>query len=408
MSSLEEKYQGLQQENLSLKRELESLSTQYSVLANKHQDLIERHRDFIEDAQQNHSKLKGFQEFELQLLSCRTLVSLLQKILFGSIEHFNLTSCRLMIFDPEYRIHQLVDIGQHEEFEDILTFERSLAAFDSLLGKEYKPLLKPLQFEELARWFPWRSDVESAAFIPLVRRNRLKGAVLFGCSSPDRFTANKPTDYMSHLGFTMAICLENSLNHEQLRQLSYLDMLTRVKNRRAFDAELNNEISRSERAKKPLSCLFIDVDHFKKVNDNYGHQTGDEALIKIADTALRQLRSTDHLARYGGEEFAVLLPDCPHDKALTIAERIRLALAEEEVKIKGGGKLRITASLGASTYYPSASTDTIDTDVIGERLVARADEAVYEAKRGGRNRICFKSFSEYQSHPIGHYKLETA
>lgn len=165
---------------------------------------------------------------------------------------------------------------------------------------------------------------------------------------------------------------------KRLHDLSVTDGLTQVSNHRAFQERVTEEFRRAQRYDDPLALILIDVDHFKAVNDQLGHQAGDEVLRNFAASVRLAIRETDFLARYGGEEFAVLLPKTHLAGALTVAERI----SQEVRRIKVGGDhgLRITASFGISAY-PNRSVST------PEQLVRTSDEAMYRAKREGRNKI---------------------
>ena len=155
------------------------------------------------------------------------------------------------------------------------------------------------------------------------------------------------------------------------------DGLTQIANHRAFQDRLREEFRRAQRYDDPLALILIDLDHFKKVNDNFGHQAGDEVLVAMASCLKLAVRETDFVARYGGEEFAVVLPKTHLAGALTVAERV----AADMQKIKAGPSgLKITASFGVSGF-PGRSVNT------GEQLVRTADEALYRAKREGRNKI---------------------
>lgn len=167
--------------------------------------------------------------------------------------------------------------------------------------------------------------------------------------------------------------------NEQLMLLSNTDPLTQVYNRRYLMDMLGKEMLRAERKGSHLSILMIDIDHFKQVNDRYGHQAGDQALISLANLSQQGLRSYDFVARYGGEEFVLTLPETAHDDALLIAERLRSNIQSHAYSgaLKG---LATTASLGVATY----PTDFISTVA---DLIREADEAMYRAKAAGRNRV---------------------
>jgi diguanylate cyclase (GGDEF)-like protein len=185
---------------------------------------------------------------------------------------------------------------------------------------------------------------------------------------------------------TVALAVEKKrlqeTNARLLRELEALtrtDALTGALNRRAFDEALRQEVVRAQRYDLPLSVLMVDVDHFKSVNDTYGHPGGDEVLRNVAARVETELRLTDALYRYGGEEFAVILPHTAEEGALQVAERLVRAVAGAPVHV-GDGSLRVTISAGVgSVQGTTAAPSTVLSD---------ADRALYAAKRSGRNRAC--------------------
>jgi diguanylate cyclase (GGDEF)-like protein len=160
-----------------------------------------------------------------------------------------------------------------------------------------------------------------------------------------------------------------------LRARSTEDPLTGALNRRGFDDAIRREIERSKRGHRELSLVLIDVDHFKQVNDAYGHPAGDEVLVRLVSRIQRVLRRSDYLCRLGGDEFAVLLPEAPEDLAHGVAQRILRSCSD----VRAGGESPITLSIGVAGLN-SAVASSAD-------LVRRADDALYAAKRGGRGRI---------------------
>lgn len=165
--------------------------------------------------------------------------------------------------------------------------------------------------------------------------------------------------------------------YQDLERLANTDVLTGLPNRRFFMTQMGSELARWQRYGHPLGLLILDLDHFKKVNDHWGHSMGDEVLRQFAGTLQRCLRAQDTAARLGGEEFAVLLPETPEDVAAAVAERIR-AHTQDTVISNAQGECRVTVSIGV--------TQAQDSDDI-ESLLHRADEALYAAKAGGRNRV---------------------
>ncbi len=165
-----------------------------------------------------------------------------------------------------------------------------------------------------------------------------------------------------------------------LAELSTLDPLTGLKNKRYFEEKMNDEFHRAIRDSKPISLILIDLDHFKQVNDLYGHLIGDECLKEMSRTLKSKFnRTMDTLARVGGEEFAALLPTLPHDQAMALADQLRRQIAQISIRY-GDDTITLTASLGVATVYPSEENNTYE-------LFQRADIALYEAKKQGRNRV---------------------
>lgn len=368
-----------------------------SDLIKENQQLRQSYRGLLEKATANQRILEHFQRFELELLSCRSIYSLLNKLLLESKAYFGIDACRLIWFDPENEVRELLDFDELQPLGSELEFISHLDLYRQIYGDDYRPVLKSLKDYEpgQTRWFPWAPGIKSCVMLPLMRQDVMIGSLHMGSVSQDRFTPDKAVDFMARLASIISICLENCLNHEHLRRLSLIDMLTRVKNRRSFEQDLSKELSRAVRTAKPLSCLFIDADYFKRINDTYGHQSGDTALKEIAQIITSQLRQTDHLARYGGEEFAALLPDCSEQTAVDIAERVRIAAEQTIIQSEGAETFSLTLSLGVSTWYPKPDSHDSD-EWVGQRLLASADSAVYAAKKTGRNRVCFKDFEVNQ------------
>ena len=176
--------------------------------------------------------------------------------------------------------------------------------------------------------------------------------------------------------------------HDQLRNvleksvsLAYTDALTGIYNRRYMNAHLDRKIMEIGESAKPVSVMLFDIDHFKSVNDTFGHAAGDEILKGVAARVASSIRDFDLLARYGGEEFVVIMPSTPGDAASSVAERLRGRLEAEPFKVSTHpDSIPVTASIGVAT--------TCDPMETADKLLGRADEALYTAKRGGRNQVC--------------------
>lgn len=186
----------------------------------------------------------------------------------------------------------------------------------------------------------------------------------------------------------LSIALENAKLYERVRHLSVRDPLTNLFNRRMLFDRLDEEISRSARSKESLSIAMVDVDHFKRINDDYGHMEGDKVLKLLAVLLKDMIRKSDTVARFGGEEFAILLPRTNMENSLTVMERLRLSVAKHPFLIdEKGNTVSITISIGIATSNPADPVEKA-------RLVKAADNALLLAKDNGRNQICHSDTSE--------------
>jgi diguanylate cyclase (GGDEF)-like protein len=171
--------------------------------------------------------------------------------------------------------------------------------------------------------------------------------------------------------------MRNTLLYRAATQSALRDPLTDTGNRIAMDQTLQREIDMSRRHLQPLSLLMLDIDHFKRINDNHGHSAGDEVLKAVAAAIKSQLRNVDMVFRFGGEEFLILLSNTGREAAALVGERLRFATQAKEY-LADGKSVELTVSLGCSTLLPGESA---------ESLLRRADSALYVAKREGRNRL---------------------
>jgi len=176
-----------------------------------------------------------------------------------------------------------------------------------------------------------------------------------------------------------------SEKNKELEALSVTDGLTGLYNRNHMMETLANETARAQRHHHPFSVLMIDIDHFKKYNDSYGHLAGDAVLIKMGSVFTTSIRSVEYAARYGGEEFLIMLPEAELDGAIEVAERIRTRVARETFS-DGNEKPGVTVSIGVAGFPEHGDTP--------ESIIASADAALYEAKRSGRNRVVRASNSQ--------------
>jgi diguanylate cyclase (GGDEF)-like protein len=323
----------------------------------------------------------------MRLLNLVSLADMIDLVLEDARHYFDLDIVSLCLVDEKGEIAKfLVEEGYEFHSKNGLTLLDNKNLLLSIFGLGVHPYVGAYKNTKCELFFSeFEKKPASVAITPLNRRGKYLGTLSLGSYKTDRFAEKKAMDIIEHLVSLVSVCLENNLNFETIRRTSFIDGLTGVNNRRFFDQRIGEELDRCRRNFDPISCLFLDIDYFKVVNDKQGHQGGDIVLSAVATAIKTQLRSNDVLARYGGEEFIALLSNINEVMALEIAERIRKTIHALVIKLDGGS-ISVTISIGSSTYLPDTAFSPIDND-ISSRLIKMADSALYKAKRNGRNRV---------------------
>ena len=221
------------------------------------------------------------------------------------------------------------------------------------------------------------AGMQSLLILPLVVRDTPIGTLALAATRRDAFGSTvRPT--LTVLANQLAVALSNAASVKRLEELATTDGLTGCFNKRYFNEQLRAKLSAAERFERKLSLIITDIDHFKGVNDTYGHAVGDAVIKELGAILMRLKRETDVVARFGGEEFCILCEETTTDGAMLLAERVREELAATTFETELG-KLSVTCSLGVATYPEHANAR--------ESLFEGADRALYRAKHGGRNRV---------------------
>ena len=218
----------------------------------------------------------------------------------------------------------------------------------------------------------------TAVALPLVHEERLLGAVVVAREPGQRGFDAVALEALGALVRSAGTALVNEQRHRETERLSVTDPLTGLGNFRHLTSMLSREVERAARFDHPLGVLMVDVDHFKRVNDTYGHDPGDAVLRDLARRLSECVREVDTVARYGGEEFALLLPETDLSGTIKLAERVVAAFRSEPFRIPGGDELLVTGSVGVASYPQHGLT--------GTELMRAADAAMYTAKTSGRDR----------------------
>jgi two-component system, cell cycle response regulator len=217
--------------------------------------------------------------------------------------------------------------------------------------------------------------------VPLLSQGRVLGVLsLYDREDGEPFTL-ADAEALTAFAVQAAVAIENVRLHAEAERLSVTDPLTGAWNYRYFERRFEQEIERSRRFGRVLALLMLDIDHFKSVNDRFGHQRGDEVLVEFARRVTGSVRDIDTFARYGGEEFVLILPETNLEGGLAVAEKLRVATHRTPFCADGGsdGGVRLTGSIGVACFPEHATSP--------EELLRAADEALYEAKLQGRDRV---------------------
>lgn len=377
-------------------------------------ELRKKLKALVSQAQQNEAKLHKLQQQELMFISAEGLPELIDNILQQYRDAYKLDYVSLLLIDADYEIRHVIEFmspgllklptlifaDNHTQFENVVishaeaTNETRSLNFQKTLFPDFRaePYLgkctgacKDILFPSIYK------QPGSVAVLPLIRNHKLIGALNLASYEPERFIKGTATDLVKRLSALLAVCIENAINNEKLKLLGLSDALTGIHNRRYFMQRLDEEVGRSLRQKLPLSCLFIDIDHFKAFNDTYGHSVGDQVLRYVSGILKKQMRLDDVLARYGGEEFAVLLSNTDTDLAQEIAERIRHSIDEAKLKVDSVTEvLSVTVSIGCTTMH---NANSYNVALLGETLLNVADQALYVSKDSGRNCVNVADFN---------------
>ena len=221
------------------------------------------------------------------------------------------------------------------------------------------------------------SALESLLVVPLIAQDQVIGTMIIGHRKPGEFPTER-REMLEVVANQVAVTLQNARMYAEMESMAKYDALTGLANRRTFESKLEEAMARHKRAGRSFGLVLTDIDHFKSVNDTYGHPVGDDVLRRVGEVFSDQMRQIDVPARYGGEEFALILEDTDLEGARQVAERLRIAIAEQEFDTEQG-LLQCTISLGIAM-------GPWDSDEPHE-LVDLADQALYHSKENGRNRV---------------------
>jgi diguanylate cyclase (GGDEF)-like protein len=338
------------------------------------------------EVSRNDEKMRRTQKRELLLLQAADLDELLGVLADGLRASYGLEYVSVVLCDPDHDIrHLLMANGTPAESFNNLLMVESLTGLAPQYIALHQPWLGSFAACDHQLICPNANGLKSIAMIPLKHRGKLIGSINLCSGDALRFTRDHASDFLAHLGVIASFCIENTVNRARLLRSGFTDVLTGWNNRRYLSVRLSEELARARRDQAGIVCLMLDIDHFKRVNDTWGHAAGDAVLQELAQRIESQVRASDVAARYGGEEFVVLLPNTEVSSAKLLAERVRRAISATPIDLPCGDTVTVTVSIGIAEVHPEATDKDLKT--IGDSLVARADVALYAAKSAGRDKV---------------------
>jgi len=230
-----------------------------------------------------------------------------------------------------------------------------------------------------------KATLKSHLTLPLAVEGDIMGCISLNSDQSNAFDA-QDLQFFSVIGYQMAATLKHFQRFSSIQNIAIYDTLTDLYNRRYFEERLALEAQKSFYGGTSLSLVMVDIDHFKKVNDTFGHTEGDKVLCRISSLLKASVRKKDTVARYGGEEFFLILPEAGLEESFIIAERIRHLVENTSFDV-GQAEINLTVSSGISNFPVHRASSK-------EELVKMADLALYDAKRGGRNRVCIYNVNQ--------------
>jgi len=335
-----------------------------------------------EEAANNERLFRKSLERELDLLKAETPAQLVDAICEGLARSYGLDVVTVVLADRDHEMRHLL-VADQVRLEE----RRGLIFVDEIPAALGRPWLGPYVGADHGWLFPAAAGLGSVALLPLVRPEGILGSLNFGSRDPQRFSRHLATDFLEQLGAIAAFAVENTMNRARLVRSGITDYLTGWHNRRYLHERMREELARARRNRNSLTCLIVDIDHFKLVNDQHGHLVGDGVLRETAQRIEAQVRGSDASARFGGDEFVILVPEVSAAQAAALAERIRAAVAAAPVTLENEAPVQVTVSIGGAAERPAPESTSVR--ALAETLLERADQALYRAKESGRNRVEF-------------------
>jgi diguanylate cyclase (GGDEF)-like protein len=332
------------------------------------QDEFMDYQALVTRLKENDEIAKKFFAIQTSVLSTLNFDDFFSKLLETIRDKFNVPYVWFSLIHPS-KVTTLI----HRQAHPGSIRRLSRAALTDVIGSRRKPILMNTNLELVSSTLPegCSFDFRSIAMMPLTLDGELIGSFNLADPSPERFHDGLDPSFLTQLGLVISICFSNVVAHEELQILAYKDSLTGLLNRRAMERILKAELARAKRYDTPLSLVFVDLDDFKRINDRFGHDRGDDVLIHVASVFTELSRETDIIARYAGDEFVLILPGVSLSETEAVMERLKIVLKDRPLSINGLN-VAVRFSYGMACAGEAANAD---------EFLRKADTELYAAKK---------------------------
>ncbi|MCP4118117.1 MAG: sensor domain-containing diguanylate cyclase [Desulfobacteraceae bacterium] len=328
----------------------------------------------LQRLEENERVAQKFHELESSILNILNFQDFFENLLTKISQSFHVPHVWISVIGESPIASQILGMEDSNLLKSKTAFV-SRRNFHALIGQTRRPLLANTGLTRFSPLLPLRSDCRlgSVAVAPISLDGVIIGSLNQGDEDPERFMPGIDTDLLERLALKISLCLSNVAAHERLKHLAFHDPLTGLLNRRVMEKMLEQEYERSKRYQSPLSVIFLDLDDFKGINDTFGHDQGDRALIHISRALTAEKRANDMVARFAGDEFVVILPSTIRTEAGNYIQRVQELLAKQAVNAERGSfHIRFSAGI-ASVPDPDISSSTA--------LLKLADQQLYQVKQ---------------------------
>jgi diguanylate cyclase (GGDEF)-like protein len=330
--------------------------------------------EILERLKLNEEIAQKFFEVEIRILSTLHFTDLFERLLTEIRDKFSIPYVWISLVDDSSVSHLIDEVASSEVVRERLNLIQK-ADFLSLVGNSGKPLLTNKDLTPFYRLLPEGKTylVRSLAIAPIVLDDIIIGSLNCADGSDLRYAPGMDTTLLERLAVKVSIALSNVTAHERIRLAAFRDPLTGLLNRRAMEAVLKREFDRAKRYGQGLSVLFLDLDHFKSINDRYGHDVGDAVLIHVSGLLQKMCRSSDVAARFGGDEVFIILPSTQFAAARAFAERAKRHLQDHPFLVNGS-EIAVSFSFGIADLWETGAPDPAT-------LIRMADGMLLASKR---------------------------